>query len=110
MLTARIEGAIASGTYDVGLETLTAESFVATDRLTIYAHLGAAAETTLLMITQRERNRPVSLEEALERLADSRVKLLVNSQSGRAAMQVPSPASCSKELAAAQKTYRFQPE
>lgn len=28
LLTARIEGAIASGTYDVGLETLTAESFV----------------------------------------------------------------------------------
>ena len=32
LLTARIEGAIASGTYDVGLETLRAESFVVTDR------------------------------------------------------------------------------
>ena len=40
LLTARIEGAIASGTYDVGLETLRAESFVVTDRRTIYAHPG----------------------------------------------------------------------
>ena len=31
LLNARIEGAIASGTYDLGLETLTAESFVVTE-------------------------------------------------------------------------------
>jgi hypothetical protein len=90
LLTARIEGAIASGTYDVGLETLTAESFVVTDRQTIYTHPGTSAETTLLTITQRERNRPVTLEDALDRLSDPRGKLLVNSQSGRAAVQVPS--------------------
>ncbi len=40
LLTARIEGAVASGTYDVGLETLRAESFVVTDRRTIYVHPG----------------------------------------------------------------------
>ncbi len=91
LLTARIEGAIASGTYDVGLETLTAESFVVTDRQTIYTHPGTSAETTLLTVTQRERNRPVTLEDAIDRLSDPRAKLLVNSQSGRAAVQVPSP-------------------
>ena len=89
LLTARIEGAIASGTYDVGLETLTAESFTVTDRQTIYTHPGTAAETRLLTITQRERNRPVALDEALDRLSDSRAVLLVNSKSGRAAVQVP---------------------
>ena len=51
ILTARIEGAIASGTYDVGLETLTAESFVVTGRQTIYTHPGTSAETRLLTIT-----------------------------------------------------------
>ena len=86
---ARIEGAIASGTYDVGLETLTAESFVVADRQTIYTHPGTSAETRLLTITQRERNRPVTLDEALRRLSDPRGVLLVNSQSGRAAVQVP---------------------
>ena len=89
LLTARIEGAIASGTYDVGLETLTAESFVVADRQTIYTHPGTSAETRLLTITQRERNRPVTLDEALKRLSDPRAVLLVNSQSGRAAVQVP---------------------
>ncbi|GAA5265274.1 protein strawberry notch [Acidiphilium sp. MT5] len=91
LLSARIEGAIASGTYDVGLETLTAESFVVTDRRTIYTHPGTSAETRLLTITQRERNRPVTLDEALGRLSDPRALLLVNSKSGRAAVQVPAP-------------------
>jgi len=89
LLTARIEGAIASGTYDIGLETLTAESFVVTGRQTIYTHPGTSAETCLLTITKGERNRPVTLDEALERLSDPRAVLLVNSQSGRAAVQVP---------------------
>ncbi|BBB07711.1 strawberry notch family protein [Sphingopyxis sp. EG6] len=89
LLTARIEGAIASGTYDVGLETLSAERFIVTDRKTIYAHPGTGAETRLLTITQRERNRPLSLDAALGHLDDRRARLLVNERSGRAAVQVP---------------------
>jgi predicted RNA methylase len=91
LMIARIEGAIASGTYDVGLETLQAESFVVTDRRTIYTHPGTGAETRLLTITQRERNRPVTLDEVLDRLSDPRAVLLVNERSGRAAVQVPAP-------------------
>ena len=91
LLTARIEGAIASGTYDVGLETLRAESFVVTDRRTIYTHPGTGAETRLLIITQRERNRPATLDEALDRLSERRAVLLLNERSGRAAVQVPAP-------------------
>jgi hypothetical protein len=91
LLTARIEGAMASGTYDIGLETLTAESFIVTNRRTIYIHPGTSAETRLLTITQRERNRPVTLDQALERLADNHAVLLVNTQSGRAAVQVLAP-------------------
>jgi predicted RNA methylase len=89
LLTARIEGAIASGSYDVGLETLTAESFVVASRQTIYTHPGTSAETRLLTILKRERNCPVTLDQALERLASPRAVPLVNSQSGRAAVQVP---------------------
>jgi hypothetical protein len=91
LLTARIEGAIASGTYDIGLETLTAESFAVTNRQTIYTHPGTSAETQLLTITQRDRNCPVTLDQALERLSDKRAVLLVNTQSGRAAVQVSAP-------------------
>jgi protein strawberry notch len=91
LLAARIGGAIASGTYDLGLETLRAESFVVTDRRTIYVHPTTGAETRLLTITQRERNRPVSLDDALGRLSDRRAVLLLNQRSNRPAVQIPAP-------------------
>ena len=91
LLNARIEGAIASGTYDVGLETLKAESFVVADRRTIYTHPATGAETRLLTIAQRERNRPLVLGQALDHLSDPRAVLLVNERSGRAAVQIPAP-------------------
>jgi predicted RNA methylase len=91
LLTARIEGAIASGAYDIGLETLRAESFTIADRRTIYTHPGTGAETRLLTIAQRLRNKPLTLEDVLDRLSDPRAVLLVNDRSGRAAVQVPAP-------------------
>ena len=89
LLDARIQGAIASGTYDIGLETLRAESFVVTERHTIHVHPGTGAETRLLAIRQRRRNHPRSLDEALDLLSDPRTRLLVNERSGRAAVQAP---------------------
>lgn len=89
LLIARIEGAVASGTYDIGLETLRAESFIVTDRRTIYAHPRTGAETRLLTIAQRLRNHPVGLDGALARLSDRHAVLLINERSGRSAIQVP---------------------
>jgi hypothetical protein len=66
-------------------------AFTIADRRTIYTHPGIGAETRLLIIAQRERNRPVTLDEALDRAADPRAVLLVNERSGRASVQVPSP-------------------
>ena len=91
LLTAKIEGAIRSGHYDVGLETLQAESFVVTDSQVIHVHPGTGAETRLLTITRRERNRPISLADALGHLADPRARPLVNGRSGRSAVQMPAP-------------------
>jgi predicted RNA methylase len=91
LLTARIEGAVASRTYDAGLETLRAESFVVTDRRTIYTHPSTGAETRLLTIAQHERNHPMALKEALDHLSDCRAVLLHNVRSGYAAVQVPAP-------------------
>ncbi len=89
LLNAKIEGAIASGSYDVGLETLQAESFIVTDRRTIHVHPGTGAEARLLTITRRQRNRPVTLAEALDHLNDPGTRLLINERSGRAAVQIP---------------------
>ena len=91
LLTAKVAGAIAAGVYDLGLETLRAESFVVTDRRAIYTHPDTGAETQLLTIDQRQRNRPVPVEEAFAQLDDQRAILLVNERSGRAALQVPAP-------------------
>ncbi|MBL4929502.1 strawberry notch family protein [Fuscibacter oryzae] len=89
LLEARIDGAMASGTYDLGLETLRAESFRVTDRQVIYTHPTTGAETRLLSITERRRNRPRLLDEALAELDDPRAALMINTRSGRAAVQVP---------------------
>ncbi len=91
LLDGKVQGAIASGVYDVGLETLTAESFNVTERKTIYTHPTTGAETLLLTITEKRRNRPMSLEDALAYLADGAGKLLVNAKSGRAAVQISAP-------------------
>lgn len=91
LLNAKVEGAIASGVYDIGLETLQAESFVVTDRRPIYTHPATGAETRLLTITERRRNHPITLDQALDYLADPRAVLLVNERSGRAAVQIPAP-------------------
>ncbi|PTQ66588.1 strawberry notch C-terminal domain-containing protein, partial [Celeribacter persicus] len=89
LLQARIDGAIASGTYDKGLETLRAESFVVTDRQVIHTHPGTGAETRILTLTERKRNQPVTLDAALAELDDPRARLLINERSGRAAVLVP---------------------
>ena len=91
LLRTKIEGAIASGIYDIGVETLTAESLIVTDRRAFYVHPHTGAQTQVFTIRRRERNHPFSLADALERAEDPRAMLLVNTQSGRAAVQIPAP-------------------
>jgi hypothetical protein len=91
LLAARIEGAIASGIYDAGLETLRAESFVVKERRSVYTHPATGAETHLVTIAQRDRNRPMPLKDALQRLEQRRAVPLRSVLSGRTAIQVPAP-------------------
>ena len=89
LLSAKVESAMASGTYDIGLETLTADSFTVAHSETIYTHPSTAAETRLLTIAVRERNQPVTIDKALDLLREPGARLLVNSRSKRAAVQLP---------------------
>ncbi len=91
LLRACIEGAIASGTYDLGVETVTAESLTVTGRQSIYVHPQTGAETKLFTIRRRDRNWPLTLAEALEGAGKAGTRVLINAQSGRAAVQVPAP-------------------
>jgi hypothetical protein len=67
LLRSKIEGAIASGTYDLGVETVTAESLSVRDRRTLYVHPQSGAETSVFTIARRDRNHPLILAEALDR-------------------------------------------
>ena len=89
LLGAKVESAIAAGTYDLGLETLVSDSFTVTSSEPIYVHPATGAETRLLTVAMRERNQPVSLDKARDLLREPGARLLVNARSKRAAIQLP---------------------
>jgi hypothetical protein len=91
LLEAKIERAIASGTYDIGVETITAASLSIVERRTIYTHPGTGAATQVFTILRRDRNEPLSLADALELATKSGNRLLLNARSHRAAVQTPAP-------------------
>ena len=90
-LEAEIEGAIAAGVYDAGVETLTAASLVVAERQTVYRHPPSGAETRCLRVRRTDRNRWLTLDQALAQARMAGARLLVNRQSGRAAVQVRAP-------------------
>lgn len=90
LLAARIEGAIAAGIYDKGLETITAESMTVSERRLIYTHPVTGAQSHLLMIERRDRNAPMRFEDVRSLIEqDPRAKPMINRKSGRPAVMVP---------------------
>jgi predicted RNA methylase len=90
LVSARIEGAIASGVYDKGLETLRADSMAIAERQVVYTHPVTGAQSHLFTVTQRTRNSPRTLDDAVALAAeDARTQLAVNTKSGRAAIMQP---------------------
>ncbi|TIV02298.1 MAG: methylase [Mesorhizobium sp.] len=90
LMTAKVEGAIAAGTCDKGLETITAESIVVTDRRTVYTHPVSGAQSHVLTVARKDRIRPLGLADALAiARAEPQSVLLVNTRSSRAAIQLP---------------------
>lgn len=90
LLAARIEGAIAAGIYDKGLETIVADSMTVTERRLIYTHPVTGAQSHLLTIERRDRNAPMRFEEVQSLVEqDPRAKLMINGKSGRPAVMAP---------------------
>ncbi len=90
LMAAKVEGAIAAGTYDKGVETITAESITVADRRTIYIHPVSGAQSHVLTVARKDRTRPLALPEALAiARAEPQSILLVNTRSSRAAVQLP---------------------
>ncbi len=87
-----IEAAVEAGTYEVGVETLSADSLTAAGSETLYVHPGTGAETGLVEILRRDRLVPVTAAAALETAGKSGAPaLVVNDRSKRAAVVLPAP-------------------
>nr|WP_246716495.1 MULTISPECIES: strawberry notch family protein [unclassified Methylocystis] len=92
LMVASIEAAVQAGTFDVGVETVTAESLVAINHQTIATHERSGAQTSLVTIARKDKTRVTTLDEAFElATASQRSRLMINEQSGRAAVKLPAP-------------------
>lgn len=93
LMEAQVEAAIQAGVFDVGVETLMAESLVVTNRQTIAVHGKSGAETELLTILRKDKTRITTLDEALDyATASQKSRLMINGQSGRAAVKLSATA------------------
>ena len=95
-LEARVESnigrAVEAGTYEVGVETLRADSLTAVGSETLYTLPDTCAETALVEILRRDRLVPVTADAALEMAGKAgEPALLINARSKRAAALLPAP-------------------
>ena len=89
ILQGRIEGAIASGTYDQGLETYRADRASITHRHTIYTHPSTGAPTELIRLGIAIKTNPLSLAMAEIEVEKLHAKRLINRRSGMASVMIP---------------------
>ena len=95
-IAANIEQAIEAGSYEVGVETVIADSLAVAGRETLYEHPGTGAATELVEIVRRDKLVPLTAESALEIGGrdpgpDGQPRLVVNTRSKRAAVLLPAP-------------------
>ena len=93
-IASNIEQAIEAGSYEVGVETVTADSLAVAGRETLYEHPGTGAATELVEIVRRDRLAPLTAESAFEIGGrdpgpDNKPRLAVNARSKRAAVVLP---------------------
>ncbi len=91
-----IDRAKEAGTYEVGVETIRAESLSITARETIYEHPHTSTTTQLVEIARRDRLVPLPADEAIDiaiRYGDTNdtPRLVINTRSRRAAFLLPAP-------------------
>ena len=93
-IAAGIEQAVEAGTFERGVETVTADSLAIAGRETLREHPGAGAATELVEILRRDRLEPLGADAAIRVGTDrpgpdGAPRLVVNARSGRAAVLVP---------------------
>ena len=64
-IAANIEQAVEAGSFEVGVETVRADSLAIAGRETFYEHPGTGAATELVEILRRDRLEPATTDAAL---------------------------------------------
>ena len=93
-IEANIAAAMEDGTFNLGVETVSADSLRVADRETVFTHPATHAETEIVEIVRRDRLVPLTADDALAQHAltsRSPPELYVNTQSNRAAILLPAP-------------------
>ena len=103
-IAANIEQAMEAGAYEVGVETVRADSLAIAGRETLYEHPGTGAVTELVEVIRRDRLEPLDADTAFEIGArepgpdspprtgsGAKPRLAVNARSKRAAVLLPAP-------------------
>jgi len=95
-IAANIEQAVEAGTYELGVETVRADSLAVAGRETLYDHPGTGAATELVEILRRDKLQPTTADAALALAArdpgpDGLPRLAVNARSQRAAVVLSAP-------------------
>ncbi len=93
-IEANIEIAIEAGTFERGVETIAADSISVASRESVFTHEGSGAETEIVEIARKDRLEPLTADGALSvhsQTSSGRPRLMVNAQSGRAALVMSAP-------------------
>ena len=93
-IEANIEHAVEAGTFERGVETITADSLSAASREPVFVHEGSGAETEIVEVVRRDRLEPLTADGALAMhtaTSGTKPRLMVNAQSKRAALVLPAP-------------------
>ena len=90
LMEAAVEGSMQAGTFDIGVETVRAESLIVQEQRVIATHQWSGATTSLMTLLRKDRTDITTIDDILtQRDGNSRAKLMLNRQSGRAALVMP---------------------
>jgi hypothetical protein len=88
-IATKVEEAIEAGVYEVGVETLRAESFSILERMEIYRHPTTDAISYAVKIERKQKAQILSGAAAIEKAISQGGILAINERSGRAAVVLP---------------------
>ncbi|MDB9529551.1 strawberry notch family protein [Oscillatoria sp. CS-180] len=94
LVETRVEAAIATGTFESGVETIQADKLAVVDRNVVYTHV-SGSETFCVEVERSWRTEYTSVQEALELQKRWEGRLMVNQKSGRAAVVIPTSSAMS---------------